>query len=133
MKTPFSMRFFQPTRMLLGLVLLAHASAVAIAASPRTGRASIASAASPSAATASSDPALAVAITSPGFHCAVVSGIPWTLFREKCYYVSTCICSLSKQSLLALLCSLRDRRDSGEDVERHYKTWFEAREECAML
>ncbi|KAH7721348.1 hypothetical protein AAVH_11204 [Aphelenchoides avenae] len=52
-------------------------------------------------------------------YCPVVNGVPWKLFREKCYYRYYAPSGINGTP--------------AEDAEEHYKTWFEAREECAKL
>ncbi|KAH7710733.1 hypothetical protein AAVH_21994 [Aphelenchoides avenae] len=61
-----------------------------------------------------------VPTTSPGVYCPlVVNGVSWTLFRGRCYHRYTAPFGIEQSS--------------AEDIEEHYKTWFEAREECANL
>ncbi|KAH7701543.1 hypothetical protein AAVH_31321 [Aphelenchoides avenae] len=66
-----------------------------------------------------SDPLRTVPITSPDVYCPAVNGISWTLFREKCYHRYSA--------------SFDIHGASPADLEKHYKTWFEAREECAKF
>ncbi|KAH7704318.1 hypothetical protein AAVH_28487 [Aphelenchoides avenae] len=111
------------SRLLLGIALLAwifaSAASTLTPARSRARRADSARDRGANAVTATTNPEQTVTTNASGVYCPTVNGISWTLFREKCYY--------------RYYAPFGIKGTSAEDGQTYYKTWFEARAECAKI